>query len=155
MLGTPAQATPIARAFAVAWSIVLVVLAVGATTNLLLFGDFVQPYCSAAPGEDGDICRPCGLRWEMFGVVGATQCPNSIVDELLTVFVVLPRLLFVLFGVAWILSAPLLVLNFVTLFREWRRGDQPALHTIQLILLTYILLWGVGAAAFFLLPMLT
>lgn len=130
----------------------LVGLAVGATANLLYFGNFVQPYCALAPDENVEMCRPCGLRWEMFGALGATQCPQSLIDEVLTLFIVVPRLLFVLFGVAWMVTAPLLVLNVVTLVGRWRRGEKSALSAVQLGLLAYVLAWGLAAAVFFLVP---
>ena len=140
----------ILKALSVLWTIVLAILAVGATTNLLMISDVVQPYCTTAPEANGELCIPCGLRWEMFGVVGATQCPNSLIDELLTVFVVVPRLLFVLFGIAWLLTGPLLAMNFGALILRWRRGDRSTISAVQITLLAYLLLWGLAAAAFFL-----
>lgn len=145
---------PIRAVWSALWTMALVVLAIGATTNLLFFSDFVQPYCATTPDMHADLCKPCGLRWGIFGIIDPTQCPNSFVDELFAVFIAVPRFLAIVFGLAWFLTGPLLLLNFAVLLRRRRRGDQTILDTIQLYVLAYILLWGVAATVFLLFPAL-
>lgn len=140
--------------FSLLWTAILVCLAIGATTNLIFITDIAQPYCSIGPEDfvDGELCRPCGLRWEMWGALGATQCPGSIIDELLSLFVVAPRLLYVMFGMLWILTVPALVINFAALARRWLRQEQTPLDMIQLALIGYILVWTAIVAAVLLIP---
>lgn len=73
----------------------------------------------------------------MFGIIDVTHCPNSIVDEVLWIFVAIPRLLAILFGLTWFVTGPILVFNFIVLSNRRRRGEQTAIETIQLGLLAY------------------
>lgn len=146
------RGTPLRWAYSVLWTIVLAALCIGASVSFFEFGDVIQPGCSTTPTEYSGLCKPCGLRWGMFGIVDATQCPNSIVDELLTAFVALPRFLFIAFGMAWMLTAPLLVANFLVLRGRRVGGDRSILNTAQFFMLGYILLWALAAAAFFGVP---
>lgn len=143
------RSTVIRTALSVAWTVVLIILAIGSTTNLFLLTDFVQPYCSATPDEFVPLCQPCGLHWGMFGVLEPTQCPNSFMDELLDIFVATPRMVLIIFGMAWFVTVPLLIFNFVHLFRRWAHDQETALERVQLIALGYVLLWAGGAAALF------
>ena len=150
----PMKGVRLGTLLSLAWTAILVCLAIGATTNLFVVTDIVQPYCSIGPDDfvGGESCKPCGLRWEMWGALGATQCPGSVFDELLTLFVAAPRLLFVIFGITWMLTVPVLVINFAALARRWLRSEQTRLDMIQIALIGYILLWTAIVGAVLLIP---